>query len=163
MRRRASSNSAARCGRPEVLSAPIERLLPSLQFYRTRVRGCARRTRSAFCGKRYRKRAFLPEPPRLPWGPSMTRKAKQKAKAQERDQARQGYAGAHADARPEVAGEPDCDRGRRGCGVRQPGGSGEWRDEAGGGRRFGNRGGRETFCWEPSAGDQGANAERAGG
>jgi hypothetical protein len=29
--------------------------------YRTRVRGCAKRTHSAFCGKRYRKKAFLPE------------------------------------------------------------------------------------------------------
>jgi hypothetical protein len=37
---------------------------------------------------------------------SMTRKAKQKAKAKERDQTRQGKAGAHADARREVAGEP---------------------------------------------------------
>ena len=64
MRRRAPSNSAARCRRPEVLSAPAVAAV-----YRTRVRSCAKRTRSAFCGKRYRQRAFLPEPPWLPWGP----------------------------------------------------------------------------------------------
>ena len=32
MRRRAASNSAARCGRPEVLSAAVERRLLSLWF-----------------------------------------------------------------------------------------------------------------------------------
>jgi hypothetical protein len=96
------------------------------------------RKTDAFCGKRYRKRAFLPEPPWL--RVELTRKAKQKAKAKERDQTRQGNAGAHADARPEVAGEPDIvnevDEDAESGNLAVPA-SGETKPE--GGAEFGNR------------------------
>jgi hypothetical protein len=155
--------SAAKCGRPEVLSAAMKRLLLSPQFT---GRVCVVVQDGRVLRQEISAESILAGTTVVAMGSgvsSRTRKAKQKAKAKERDQTRQGNAGAQADARPEIAGEPDRERVRRGCGLRQPGGSGEWGDEAGGWRRFGNRRWRETFCWERSAGEQGANAETSGG
>jgi hypothetical protein len=131
--------SAARCGRPGVLSAAMERLLLSLRFT---GRVCVVVQNGRVLRQEILEESILARTTVVAMGSgvsSMTREAKQKAKAKERDQTRQGNAGAPADARPEVAGEPDRERVRRGCGLRQPGGSGEWGDEAGGWRRFGNR------------------------